>query len=493
MSTLFQTFSSLVDAKAAAVYGNEPPQGMLMLDWLAHLSETPAKLGLSKPIAKAYFELSNSRYDIVQYANAHLDLFWSPSAKMDHPYGLAKVLGLHASLMSTPNGFSVFLDYPEDDRPKVMEMARARSMDAYVASLVRLMASGSLNTFHALAIFKPEDFEPFSQPVYQSLLTDLVAGVQGSLSCSDRNKCSIAEVMWLTGHQDFARQLFRQHANTASFDSAGSMQAMLQSAFLAGGTENLERISHMAADLYDFDDQKDVYDKVLAKCIKSPSIKGELLHGLLIDRARQCHEIGTIDQIKHWLPDYLSRNTPEVRDPNGSPLLWTILALNPSWIAKNKGFCESMADPHYLRAAVGFTDVDSWHELITLASAENDTLFWTLEKLDPNKVRELGLAPSVIAMFLSGVDQERTVFASLGDPEAFKWERLVKATENLARNLGAYCKVGMDKAEIEAVFEVLSQARFRRAFLESLPRFPELLKRLPGEDVDNLLSGDLGL
>lgn len=496
MSTLYENFTKLLNDRIGSTLGDNPLEGVLAVDALHYLDATPAKIGLVKPIAKAYFELANSRVDLMSFAKAGLDMFWSPMAKMGHPYGSAKVLGYHPSAVSSPNGFSVFLDHGAEDQARLMEVARGRSPEAYVGTMARLMAAGTLNAYHAMSILKPVDLELFNQGEYKQVLLEIMQAKPGALTASPRNRHSICEVLWLNGHQELARELVQVEAllpGQPQADMVVSLQMALQSAFLTEDDAYVDRIIEMATDLYQVDEHNNAYDEALSRFIKSPLADATKLGSMLISRARQAHEMGELDRIRTWLPDYLSQPTNENKHVHGSPFLWTVLALNPTWIAGKKKFAESMGDRQFLRAAVSFTDLQSWRELVELAASEESDLFWCLSKLDPDVVNEVKLGPTVAEMFLEAVKQKRGHFSTLANDQSKVWETARKATVKLAYDLGRYCRQESNPEVIDAVFEALGQPEYRKAFLELLPRFPHLLGRLPAQEVDNLMGGDLGL
>ena len=495
MSTLYESFTTTLSDRVKSTLGPNPLEGVQAVDLLDFLDTSPSKIGTIKPIAKSYFELANSRVDLVSFAKAGLDMFWAPMAKMEHPYGSARVLGYHPSVVSSPNGFSVFLDHSADDQSRLMALARARSPDAYVGTLARLMAAGTLNAFHAMSVFKSEDFELFNQPQYRQVLLDIVQSAEGALVSSSRNKHSICEVLWLSGHRELAKGLIQATLTPGQpqADLVTSLQLALQSGFLTKDDAHVDKIIEMATDLYQVDEQNSAYDQALSRFVKSPLAEASKLSSMLLSRARQAHEMDEIDRIRAWLPEYLSKPSAENKNIHGSPFLWTVLALNPTWIAGMKRFSESMEDGQYLRASVSFTDPQSWRELTELSASEDSDLFWCLAKLKPEIVEELKLGPTVVAMFMDAVKQGKGQFETLGGDQSKVWGMARQATVKLANHLGRYCRQQIKPEEIDAVFEALGQSEYRKAFLEPLPRFPRLVGRLPAEDVDSLMGGDLGL
>ncbi|MBD8614886.1 hypothetical protein [Pseudomonas sp. CFBP 13719] len=496
MSTLFESFKQLLRDRIEATLGPNPLNEIQSVDVLLVLDTSPAKIGSIKSIAKAYFELANSRTDLIEFAKTGLDMFWAPTASMEHPYGAAKVLGYHPSIVSSPNGFSVFMGFPQEDQSRLMALARERNPKAYAGTMARLMSAGTLNAFHALSTLNADDLALFNQPEFKQVLMDIVQSKDGSLATSARNKHSIAEVLWLNGHRALAKELMQAQKPTPGQpqqDLVVSLQMALQSAFLTKEDTHPDKIIEMATDLYDVGEQSSVYDQALSSFIKSPLADASRLGSMLLDRARQAHELGEIERIRAWLPDYLSQPNDEIKNIHGSPFLWAVLALNPTWIAGMKKFSESMADARFLRASVIFTDPQSWRELVELSAAKGSEMFWCLAKLDPEVVNELKLGPTVVSMFLDSVEQGREQLSTLGTDQSKVWEKARKATTTLAYNLGSYCRQEKNAQEIDAVFEVLGQAEYRKAFLEPLPRFPRLLERLPAHEMDNLIGGDLGL
>lgn len=500
MPTLYESFTKLlsdrVDSTLEKVSGQSPLDGVLAVDLLNYLDTSAAKIGASKPIAKAYFELSNSRVDLVAFARNGLNLFWAPSVKMQHPYGSSQILGYHPSAVSSPSGFSVFLDHSEEDQRKLLTLNRKTNPNAYAGTMARLMASGTLNAFHALSTLKHEDFDIFNKPEYQQILMDIMRCKEGALSSSPRNKHSICEVLWLTGHQGLAKQLLQAQSSSPDQpqpDLVTSLQMALQAAFLTDDETYVSKIIEMATDFYAVDEQHSTYDLALARFIKSPLADQAKLGSMLLARARQAHELGEIDRIRAWLPGFLSQPSNETKNIHGSPFLWTVLALHPTWISGNNKLAESMGDGQYLRTSVSFTDPQSWRELVELSAADGSDLFWCLSKLNSEVVVELKLESTVVSMFLNAVTQEKQHFSTLSSDQSKVWELARKATTKLAFNLGLYCRQESDQTQIEAVFEALGQPEYRKAFLEPLPRFPHLVRRLPAQEVDSLMGGDLGL
>jgi len=498
--TLYESFTKLlsdrVDSTFEKVSGQSPLDGVLAVDLLNYLDTSAAKIGASKPIAKAYFELANSRVDLVTFTRNGLNLFWAPSVKMQHPYGSSQILGYHPSAVSSPNGFSVFLDHSEEDQRKLLTLNRKTNPNAYAGTMARLMASGTLNAFHALSTLKHEDLDIFNKPEYQQILLDIMRCKEGALSSSPRNKHSICEVLWLTGHQGLAQQLLHLQISSPDQpqpDLVTSLQMALQAAFLTDDDTYVSKIIEMATDLYAVDEQHSTYDLALARFIKSPLADQAKLGSMLLARARQAHELGEIDRIRAWLPGFLSQPSNETKNIHGSPFLWTVLALHPTWISGNNKLAESMGDGQYLRTSVSFTDPQSWRELVELSAADGSDLFWCLSKLNPEVVVELKLESTVVSMFLEAVTQEKQHFSTLSSDQSKIWELARKATTKLAFNLGLYCRQEADQTQIEAVFEALGQPEYRKAFLEPLPRFPHLVRRLPAQEVDSLMGGDLGL
>lgn len=494
MPSPFTTFFDDLIAQARTVYQDGFPEDVAGIEFLDHLESAGLKLTSSKTFAKAHFQMANAREEVVKYAGKGLDLFWASKAKLPHPSGLPRILGHHPSLVSVHAGFSVFLELDEEDRSLTLRHAREHSPDRYVSALVRLMAAGSLNAYHALTVFSKDDFALFAEDRYADLLADIIEEAENAPRASALGKASMIEALWLGGQPRLAQKLLNQMTVRDPVNTLSRIESLLRFALMPDVPNGMVKVTALLDTLYGVAPDHELYDVAMTQVVKSIQVDPEKLHKEAVYRARLATEgTGQIGRLRAWLPDYMSHNPAPACNLHGSPLLWTVLALNPLWLADHGDFLDSLADKQFLTASVTFTDVIAWRAMVDAAGESEDKLAWCLSSLDTETILEQELAQTVVDLFIEKAQAGSGILSQLGDPEKTSWERAKKAINQLADKLGVFCDTLDDRGTTTQVFMALGQPSYQATFMARLPRIPELLSQLPGNERERLLGGDLGL